>query len=243
MLSPTARKHRGDLAELARLAEADLSVLFQNVKKADHVRQGLMDMLPKLVAVYGSAAASLGADWYDELRQEAEVKGKFQAIVAYLPDVGRTDSLAGWAVGPLFGAKPDAMAALGMAAGGLQRIIFNADRETVMQSSIQDRYARGGWSREGSGECGFCSMLIGRGTVYSKGSADFASHDRCKCVAVPAFGGEAVKVKDFKQKDRFIPDDPNLSNRERVKIARRNKSVANTLKNDQARAREFIRAN
>lgn len=241
MLSPTARKHRADLAELARLAEADLSTLFRNVSKADHVRQGLMDTLPKLVAVYGSAAASLGADWYDELRQQAEVKGKFQAIVAYLPDVGRTDALAGWSVGPLFGAKPDAAAALGMAAGGLQRIIFNADRETVMQSSVQDRHARGGWSREGNGECDFCSMLIGRGTVYSKGSADFASHDRCKCVAVPAFGGEAVKVKDFKQKDRYIPDDPNLSNRERVKIAKRNRSVANTLKNDRARVREFLR--
>lgn len=187
MLSPTASAHRADLAELARLAESDLSVLFRNVAKADHVRQGLMDTLPQLVDVYGSAAASLGADWYDGLREEAAVKGKFRAIVADLPDVGRTDALAGWSVGPLFGANPDASAALSMASGGLQRIIFNADRDTVAQSSIQDRSARG-WQREGGGECSFCQMLIGRGAVYSEATANFDSHDRCKCVGVPVFG-------------------------------------------------------
>lgn len=245
MLSPTARKHRADLAELARLAESDLSVLFRNVKKADHVRQGLMDTLPKLVDIYGSAAASLGADWYDELRQEAEVKGKFQAIVAYLPDVGRTDSLAGWAIGPLFGAKPDAKAAFGMASGGLQRIIFNADRETVMQSSIQDRRARGGWSREGNGECAFCSMLIERGSVYSEATADFASHDNCRCVAVPRFGdsSQSVAAKDYVQSTRstLIVDNPLLSNYDRVKLAKRAKERNAAIKNRAANAREWIK--
>jgi len=145
-----------------------------------------MDTLPRLVAIYGSAAASLGADWYDYLREEAAVRGRFQAIVAELPDGGRTNALAGWAVGPLFGANPDAAASLGMASGGLQRIIFDADRQTVMQSSVQDRAARG-WQREGNGECDFCSMLIGRGAVYTEATADFESHDRCRCIGVPAF--------------------------------------------------------
>lgn len=186
MLSPAARKHRADLAELARLAEGDLSVVFRNVSKADRVRESLMDVLPRLVAVYAAAAASLAADWYDDLREEAEARGRFQAIVADLPDVGRTDALAGWAVGPLFGAAPDARAALGMASGGLQRIIFNADRDTVRVSSIQDPGARG-WQREGAGECDFCRILIDRGAVYTEATVDFESHDRCGCVGVPAF--------------------------------------------------------
>jgi hypothetical protein len=186
MLSPAARKHRADLAELARLAEGDLSVLFRDVSDADRVRESLIAVLPRLVTMYGSAAASLGADWYDELREQAEVRGRFQAIVAGLPDVGRTDALAGWSVGPLFGATPDASAARSMASGGLQRIIFNADRETVTGSAVRDPKARG-WQREGVGECSFCQMLIGRGAVYTEASVQFDSHDRCQCVGVPVF--------------------------------------------------------
>jgi hypothetical protein len=186
MLSPAARKHRADLAELARLAEGDLSFLFHDVVDADRVKESLIDVLPRLVAMYGAAAASLGADWYDELREQAEVRGRFQAIVADLPDVGRTDALAGWAVGPLFGAAPDAIAAQSMVSGGLQRIIFDADRDTVTGSAIRDPRARG-WQREGAGECDFCAMLIGRGAVYSEASVEFDAHDRCRCVGVPVF--------------------------------------------------------
>lgn len=185
-LSATARRHRADLAELARLAENDLSILFRGIPEPKRVQEALRDMLPQLVALYGSAAASLGADWYDDLRDRAEVRGRFQAIVADLPDIGRTDSLAGWAVGPLYGTDPDPTTAFSKASGGLQRIIFDADRHTVMRSSIQDPRARG-WQREGNGECQFCQMLIGRGAVYSEDSVDFDSHDRCRCVGVPAF--------------------------------------------------------
>jgi len=60
-----------------------------------------------LVAIYGSAAATLGADWYDEMRAAAAVKGRFRAIPAELPDQGRTDALARRGVSPLFSADFD----------------------------------------------------------------------------------------------------------------------------------------
>ena len=186
-LSSAARTHRADLAELARLAERDLAVVFADVSNADLVKGALNDILPNLAAVYGSAATSLGADWYEEQRAQAEVRGRFSAIVAELPDLGRTEALAGFSVGPLFGATPDAATALSLAAGGLQRIIFDADRHTIMRSSIQDPRARG-WAREGSGECDFCALLIGRGFVYSEDTVQFDSHDRCRCIGVPEFG-------------------------------------------------------
>ena len=53
-------------------------------------------------------------------------------------------------------------------------------------SSTTDPKARG-WQRVGVGECDFCSMLIGRGAVYSEATADFLSHDHCHCYAEPAF--------------------------------------------------------
>ncbi|MET0887352.1 MAG: hypothetical protein ABWX92_12980 [Mycetocola sp.] len=186
-LSATARRHRADLAELAGLAESDLSIVFRDVSSAAVVKEALNDTLPRLVEVYGSAAASLGADWYDELREQAEVRGRFRAIVAELPDLGRTESLAGFAVSPLFGAKPDATIALSKAAGGLQRIIYNADRDTVTRSSVQDRQARG-WRREGTGKCDLCALILTRDAVYTEESSQFETHDNCGCIGVPDFG-------------------------------------------------------
>jgi len=161
--------------------------LFRQFDAAEAARDGLMDVLPTLVGVYGDAAVSLSADWYDELRDSSGARGRFRAVPADLPNRGRTDALARWAVSPLFAAEPDFATALVKASGGLQRIIANADRDTVRLSSVQDRGARG-WARAGAGQCDFCQMLIGRGAVYTEATADFESHDHCGCVAVPEFG-------------------------------------------------------
>lgn len=207
MLTAPARLHRAELTGLAGMALGDLTVGMRDVPLDDaHAfRDALASLLADLAGAFAGASASLGADWYDELRSQAEVRGRFSAIVADLPDVGRTDALAGWAVEPMFGAEPDAPAALSRAEGGLQRIIFDADRATVARSSIADPRASG-WQRTGSGECPFCEMLIARGAVYSEATANFSSHDHCKCVAVPAFGGQPVPVKAFTPSTRKITD-------------------------------------
>jgi hypothetical protein len=179
--------HRRDLAELTGLAQKDLTLIWRDFNTATAARDGLIELLPRLVSIYGSAAATLGADWYDEMRDAAAVRGRFRAIPAELPDRGRTDALARWGVGPLFSATPDYDSALTLVSGGLQRIVSNADRESVVRSSVADPKARG-WQRVGSGaSCGFCSMLLGRGAVYSEATADFESHDHCNCGAEPVF--------------------------------------------------------
>lgn len=180
------RAHRRDLEALVGIADNDLRLLFGEFDTAEAARDGLMDVLPRLVAIYGSAAATLGADWYDELRDATEARGRFRAIPAELPDQGRTDALARWSVAPMFQANPEPATALVKVSGGLQRIIANADRQTIMRSSVADPAARG-WKREGTGRCDFCRMLIGRGAVYTEATADFDSHDHCGCVGVPAF--------------------------------------------------------
>jgi len=180
--------HRRDLAELTGLAQNDLSLIWREFNTATAARDGLIELLPRLVAIYGSAAATLGADWYDEMRDAAAVKGRFRAIPAELPDQGRTDALARWGVSPLFSATPDYASALTLVSGGLERIVFNADRQSVTGSSVADPRARG-WQRVGAGaSCDFCSMLLDRGAVYSEATADFLTHDHCNCGAEPVFG-------------------------------------------------------
>ena len=213
MLTTQARQHRTDLALLVALAAGDLSEEMRDAPVGDARgwRDALAAALVGLVVLYGEAAGALGADWYDDLRERAEVPGRFQAIVADLPDVGRTDSLAGWAAEAMFGADPDPAAALGRAEGGLQRIILDVDRQTVAGSAVADR-AAGGWQRVGVGECAFCRMLIARGAVYSEATATFASHDHCRCVAQPAWGGQAVPVK------AYTPSTRNITDRDRARV-------------------------
>jgi len=204
-ISARSRVHRADLKQLVVLANRDLEVYWRQFDSADVARDGLRDILPELVRLYGAAAATLAADWYEDLRDEVGVPGSFTAIPAELPDTSRTDALARWAVGALYATTPDFQRALTAASGGLQRVIADADRQTVMLTSVEDPGAKG-WQREGAGGCAFCQMLIGRGAVYSEASADFGSHDHCNCTAVPAFDGEPKPVREYTPTDRNITD-------------------------------------
>lgn len=200
----TATRLRSGVASLSTLAAGDLSALWSQVNDAVIAREALRDVLPALVDTYGAAAATLAADWYDDLRDKTGVRGAFTAIPVELGDSG-ADALAVWGVDPLFRPEPDWDAAKTLIAGGLQRRIANAARLTVAGSSVADPGADG-WQRTGTGSCAFCAMLIGRGAVYSEASADFASHDHCNCAAVPAFRGAPRPVKPFTPSKRAHSD-------------------------------------
>ncbi len=194
---PTTLQLRNGVASLAALASRDLAALWSVVATAVQARDALTEVLPALVDKYGSAAAALAADWYDDLRDEAGARGRFLAVPVELGDMGAV-ALAGLGVGPLFAADPDWVSAQSLIAGGLQRRIANAARHTITASSVADPGASG-WQRVGRGgsSCAFCRMLISRGSVYTEARADFASHDSCNCGAVPAWDGQPLPVKPY----------------------------------------------
>lgn len=214
---------RADLAELTGLAAREVAAVTRGVDTPREMRDLLSELLPGLVTLYGAAAASLAADWYEAVRAVEGVRGFFTAIPALLPDVARTDALAGWSVAKAFAdVAPGELAVLDRPAvvvkvsGGLQRIVADAARETVVRSSVQDR-SSAGWQRIGSGECGFCTMLIRRGAVYSDRTVRFASHDHCRCVAVPSFGGDPLKVHDYVPTTRRVTDADRARTREYIR--------------------------
>lgn len=183
---PSTRDLRAAVAGLSTIAARDLKRLWQPSLSADRAKERLLNVLPDLSRTYRLASSTVAADWYDELRDARKVRGRFAAVVPDLDDAG-ADALAGWAVGPLFDAEPSWERAFALAEGGLQLRIANAARDTVRLSSVADPRARG-WEREASAaSCDFCHLLAGRGAVYTEATADFEAHDRCDCVAVPAF--------------------------------------------------------
>lgn len=201
---PTISDLRNAVDDLHRLATADLRALWAQVSTPAEAREALEDILPLLVQTYGTAAGTVAADWYDELRHELNVDRRFFAIVADLDDLG-AGVLARWGIGPLFDAEPDWRRAQVLIDGGLQRRIATVPRETIRLSSIEDPGAQG-WQRSASGGCAFCVMLASRGAVYSEASADFAAHDHCRCMAVPAFRGHERPVKPYKPTSRNVTD-------------------------------------
>lgn len=203
---PTVDELRTGVLDLSALAANDLRRLWREAgDDPGQVRQALEDVLPLLVRTYGLAAGALAADWYDETRDDLNIDGRFFAITAELGDLG-TDQLAGYAIGPLYGATPDVSAAKALTEGGLQRRITNVARETIIGSSVEDPQAQG-WQRSaGPTACGFCRMLEGRGTIYRRAGVDFGAHDHCDCVAVTAFDGREIPVKPYKPTSRNISD-------------------------------------
>lgn len=215
------RRHQSDIAELVRLARVDLDVLWRQVSDAVVARELLADVLPELTAIYGEAAATLGADWYDEIREtEAPPNARrFTARTVALPPSEQTDVIARWVVGPLFDAEPDWAGAKALADGSLQRLIADMDRGTTIGSSLADPSANG-WRRVTDGQaCGFCRMLASRGAVYRESTVNFGAHDNCGCSGVPSFGDDRIAAREFAPSTRNI-------------------SPA-----DQQRAREWMRAN
>ena len=89
-------------------------------------------------------------------------------------------------------------------AAGARRV-READRQTVMRSAAADPRATG-WRRITHGGCKFCNMLAGRGEVYTADTVRFASHDHCRCTAVPAYGGPEVNVHQYTASKRKITE-------------------------------------
>lgn len=172
---------RRTVATIDDRAKRDLGALWSRMESAAQAGEMLHDILPAIVDTYGLAAAAAAAQWYDEARDKAGVRGRFTAIPAQIDDSG-THALIGWAVHT----AADDAAFKALIEGGMQRRIANHSRLTVVRSSITDPGARG-WQRVGVGGCDFCSMLLGRGAVYTEATADFPAHDSCQCGAEPAF--------------------------------------------------------
>lgn len=169
--------HRQAIDDLATLAQADLVGAWRglDLADADTVRATALELVPALVDTYGAAAATLGADWYDDLRADAVADGlatgDFAAVPAEAVEVERSQALARWGVGPLFvpAAEPSVAgtAALSLIAGGLQREIANADRRTI-ERSVQADPSPARWERRARpGCCAFCGLLSTRGAVYA----------------------------------------------------------------------------
>lgn len=197
---------------------ADLGVTSANVTTQKTI-DAVTDLLHDLIDVWGDAAATTAADFYDEMRDRVIAGSTFTALLA---DPAGRDQAAGtvrWALDPWAQAVtvgggfdpvtgeeipgdrqlPDEFdldRMLGKLQGPLQRLIRQTGRQTIDQSVRADpakpRVAR---VPMGAETCAFCLVLASRGPVYRSATTaghDTKYHDFDDCEQVVVWGDEEL---------------------------------------------------
>ena len=195
MVSP-ADAERLRLAQVGvrRLVERDLAEFWAslNLDRPEAARDALLEFVPLLVEQYGESSAAIAADWYDDQRDLAGVRGRFRADMASSPYLDAVEPTVRRAAGALFTTTPgEALVALTASSG---KYALAAGRQTIVGATGRDPRASG-WQRvTRPGACGFCRMLHGRGAVYRESTVHFAAHGECNCAAVPSWDASAPEV-------------------------------------------------
>ncbi len=182
--------------DIRRLATRDLRAWWAQLPD-DPARAAALtvEFVPDVVAAYGDVAAAVAADFYDEMRTAAGVRGGFRAMLAATPPVEQIRASTRWAMGPLFdGARQDA---LSRATQVVDRLTLQAGRDTVANATRNDP-AKPRYARVPQGvTCAWCLMLASRGGVYlTEATAAAGWHSDCDCTPTPIYDGQSIDGYD-----------------------------------------------
>ena len=198
-----------------RLATAELSSLVRGVleefflsldlSKPEDARDALLEFVPILTDQYGAVAATLAAEFYDELRAASGAAGQFAALAAASVPAGAVEANVRFLAGHLWTPNPAAM--LGPLLTSADRYVKQPGRNTIRMNAKREgvRFAR---VPTGEKTCAFCLMLASRDAVYfSKESAGDTGegfgdgfHGDCDCLVV-----RIAKKSDYPE--GYLPDD------------------------------------
>ena len=182
---------------IRRLVLRDLQRFWARLDTFDATgtRDALLEVVPALVVQYGEIAATVAADFYDDLRDKAGVRGRFSAVLDDGIDVEDLRGQIRWAIDPLFSGNPKPDEALGRLAGKVDEYTLQPGRDTIAASSAADP-AKPRWARVPVGKtCAFCLVLASRGAVYR--SAQTAGdgrkyHPHDDCTPTPIFPKDSL---------------------------------------------------
>lgn len=142
-----------------------------------------------LVEEFSSAAVSLAADFYEEIRLR-EVGAPFRAPTIPIMDAGRVEAY-------LQATAADMLDTIDTMAAEIERQVEGAAQFLAADSASDELFAAieadaeaRGWARvTRPAACAFCLMLATRGAVYtSESTANFRPHPKCRCSVEPLFG-------------------------------------------------------
>ena len=198
-----------------RLATATLSQLVRDVledffrsldlTKPEEARDALLEFVPVLTDQYGAVAATMAAEFYEELRAASGAAGRFTAVTAASVPTEAVAANVRFLAGHLWTPNPlDMLGALQISA---DKYVKAPGRETMRSNAKREgvRYAR---VPIGEKTCAFCLMLASRDAIYfTKESAGDINdsgfgdgfHGFCDCAVV-----RIAKKSDYPE--GYLPD-------------------------------------
>lgn len=195
---------RQGLIVVASTGAAELTASTAAAQSPGEVRSALFATAPLVAETYGQAAAVLGADWYEELRDEADLSDLFVPEPVLNFDEDSVRAMVAVVTAPLEDLSKQAEAEIealyeqiladvvAEVEREIQKEIVTGFRDTITENAKADPGAAG-WKRHAQPDaCKFCRMLAAKGAVYTEETARFAAHTNCYCIAGPAFGGQEI---------------------------------------------------
>lgn len=204
MSAPSQAATSAQLAQegLGVVVASDLARAFTTLD-VSHLRASLPDfaaLVAGIVHRYGLASAAIAARQYADQRAAA-VGSRFTVIPASPAEVQAVGRMVSWATQPLWATSPALEAAQRNLVAGAEKLVLDAGRRTIIDNVKRDPKAHG-WARLTEAKpCAFCALLATRGAVYKESTADFRSHDHCRCHAEPTFGPyePPAQVREWQQ--------------------------------------------
>jgi hypothetical protein len=190
-------------AGLSKLVRDQLEAFFLslNLSKPEAARDALLEYVPILVAQYGDVAATLAAEWYNELRGTSGAVGRFTALTAASVPAGAAQAKVRFLAGHLWTPEPGAM--LGGLLTSTDKYVKQPGRDTIAKNAKREGVR---WARvpTGAKTCSWCLTLASRDAVYSsKASAGGdGNHYHGDCDCVPT---RIAKASDYPP--GYLPDD------------------------------------
>lgn len=218
-----ARQLRQAQLGIRKLVETELAemVAVRSGRGVVSIRNELLRVLPTLVEYYGEAAATVAADWYEQVRDVENIpaKQRFRSQLVIPDKLKEIQGTIERTAGALITDNPDDF--LRSIRGPIGRYVIDASRETVIENTRNDPQARG-WQRiTRAGSCDFCRFLAARGGVYMAYTVRFASHNDCNCAAAPSWDPNAhevdTKVYEASKKTSRMSEEQKQIHNERVR--------------------------
>ena len=153
------------------------------------IREFAKETLEGLCQVYGEAAASLAAEWYDIQASTEHVKLP-EAITEVTYSSAQIYKVVHYQVGKLV--KGDTQGFISACGEYLENNVKESLNNTIIANAKRDKSKGVRFARvtTGAETCSFCYMLASRGAVYhSRQTAGEFNHyhRRCDCKVVPGF--------------------------------------------------------
>lgn len=157
-------------------------------------REALIQGIQALVTQYGTAAAVMAAEWYDDLRAMKGIPDTFTATPLTQDFSEQIDRTVRRAIAPLFTENYNIGAIANSIVVKASQYAIDGARNTVIENTRLDPRSAG-WQRIPNGPtCDFCMMLVGRGGVYREKSVGFRAHAHCDCAVAPSWDLNAAEV-------------------------------------------------